>query len=117
MSQLSRPFRRSRRRADAFRQAGMAVPPSPRGNGDLPAGWLAGCFGKQVFTTPALAILVVRRSGIPRSHYRCQWCGQWHLGGVRPRRPDPAREAGRFRSPGMARLLDLQAAAWEAPGW
>ncbi len=113
-----RPAPASRsQRAARFRQAGVAAPEAPPGHRDLPAGWLAACYGKVAFTIPELARRAATRRGRVRQHYRCDWCGLWHVGSVRPRPAQQPDAGGRFRPPGAARLLDLQEAAWEAGGW
>ena len=48
------------------------------------------CVGKVAFDIPAQAAEVTRRSGghhhnddaKPRCHYRCRFCGKWHVGTV-----------------------------------
>ena len=40
----------------------------------------AACSGKQQFASPALALAVASRSRDVRTHYRCLFCGFWHVG-------------------------------------
>lgn len=36
------------------------------------------CDGKQAFDTPRLAMTAARQVGT--EHYRCEYCGKWHVG-------------------------------------
>lgn len=47
------------------------------------------CLGKEGFTSPRHAAAVaqrMRRAGKPVLSYRCQNCGEWHIGSHGPRR-------------------------------
>ena len=41
----------------------------------------ASCSGKEQFATPSLAVAVAARTRVGvRTHYRCRFCGFWHVG-------------------------------------
>lgn len=40
---------------------------------------LSGCTGKARFPTPAMARMAAKKKP-GRVHYRCKFCGAWHMG-------------------------------------